>query len=63
MERAPLERILVETDSPVWIKSLNRPSEPMDVQLTIDHLAELKGLPREDVKATTTKNAEALFRL
>ena len=63
MERAPLERILVETDSPVWIKSLNRPSEPMDVQLTIDHLAELKGLPREDVRATTARNAEALFRL
>ena len=63
MERAPLERILVETDSPVWIKSLNRPSEPVDTGLTIDYLAELKGLPREDVEATTAKNAEALFRL
>ena len=63
MERAPLERILVETDSPVWIKSLTRPSEPVDIRLTIDHLAELKGLPREDVEATTARNAEALFGL
>ena len=46
MMRAPLERILVETDSPVWIKSLNRPSEPTDVLLTFRHLSELKGLPR-----------------
>lgn len=63
MARAPLERILVETDSPVWIKSLNRPSEPADVQLTIGHLADLKGLPREDVEEATARNAESLFGL
>jgi TatD DNase family protein len=63
MVRAPLERILVETDSPVWIKSLNRASEPADVLLTLRHLAELKGLPVGDVEATTTRNAETLFRV
>jgi TatD DNase family protein len=63
MEKAPLERILVETDSPVWIKSLNRPSEPADVLLTLRGLAELKGLPSGDVETATTKNAETLFRL
>jgi TatD DNase family protein len=63
MKRSPLERILVETDSPVWIKNLIRPSEPADVKLTIKHLAELKGLPREDVEAATAKNAELLFGL
>ncbi len=63
MERAPLERILVETDSPVWIKNLNRPSEPADVRLTLGHLAELKGLPRGDVEAATARNAESLFGL
>jgi TatD DNase family protein len=63
MEKAPLERILVETDSPVWIKSLNRPSEPADVLLTLRGLAGLKGLPVGDVEAATTRCAETLFRL
>ncbi|MDP2899508.1 MAG: TatD family hydrolase [Candidatus Bathyarchaeota archaeon] len=63
MERAPLERILVETDSPVWIKSQGRASEPADVLLTLRHLADLKGLPLGDVEAATTGNAETLFNL
>ena len=63
MAKAPLDRILIETDSPVWIKSLRRESEPADVQLTLRHLAELKGLPIADVDAATTRNAETLFNL
>jgi TatD DNase family protein len=63
MERAPLERILVETDSPVWIKSQSRPSEPADVLLTLRHLAELKGQALADVESVTTRSAETLFRL
>ena len=63
MAKAPLDRILIETDSPVWIKSLGRESEPADVQLTLRHLAELKGLPMADVDVTTTRNAETLFKL
>ena len=63
MAKAPLDRILIETDSPVWIKSLGRESEPADVQLTLRHLAELKGLPMADVDVTTTRNAETLFNL
>jgi TatD DNase family protein len=63
MVKAPLDRILIETDSPVWIKSLSRASEPTDVYLTLRHLAELKGLPLGDVETATTRNAKALFRL
>jgi TatD DNase family protein len=63
MAKAPLDRILIETDSPVWIKSLGRESEPADVQLTLRHLAELKGFPIADVDAATTRNAETLFNL
>jgi TatD DNase family protein len=63
MVEAPLERVLIETDSPVWIKSLNRPSEPCDVLLTLRHLSVLKGLPESEVEAATTRNAETLFRL
>ena len=63
MEKTPLERILVETDSPVWIRSEGRASEPADVLLTLRHLADLKGLPLGDVEAATTGNAETLFKL
>jgi TatD DNase family protein len=63
MIMAPLERILVETDSPVWIKSLNRQSEPADVLLTLKHLSDLKGLPMGDVEEVTMRNAETLFNL
>jgi TatD DNase family protein len=62
MVKAPLDRILVETDSPVWIKSQNRSSEPADVQFTLRHLANLERLPIEDVEAATTRNAETLFK-
>ena len=34
MAKAPLERTIIETDSPVWINGLGRESEPADVQLT-----------------------------
>ena len=61
--RAPLERILIETDSPVYVRSLARPSEPADVAITLRHLAEIKGLPEDDVAEATTRNAETLFSL
>ena len=63
MVEAPIERILIETDSPVWIKSLNRPSEPSDLLMTLRHLSELKGTPQAEVESVTTRNAEILFSL
>ena len=63
MVETPLERILIETDSPVWLKNLNRPSEPSDVLMTLRHLSELKRSPQAEVEAVTTRNAETLFRL
>jgi TatD DNase family protein len=63
MMKAPLESILVETDSPVWVKSQNRQSEPADVLFTLKHLAELKGLSVDDVEGATTKNAKTLFKI
>ena len=63
MSEAPIERILVETDSPVWIRSQNRPSEPSDVLLTVKHLAEIKKITEEEVAEITTRNAKDLFKL
>ena len=63
MKAAPIERILVETDSPVWIKTLNRPAEPADVNLAVTHLAALKELTIDEVVRETNRNARELFRI
>jgi len=63
MLEAPLERILVETDSPVYLRSLDRESRPSDVVAVVDALALLKDLDAGEVARVTTRNAESLFRV
>jgi len=63
MAEAPLDRILVETDSPVYLRNLERRSTPVDVGLVVAALAELKGLDAAEVSMVTARNAERLFRL
>lgn len=63
MREAPIERILVETDSPVFMRSLRRENSPLDVVLVVDALAELKDLDAGEVARVTTRNAETLFGL
>jgi TatD DNase family protein len=57
----PLERILVETDSPVFLKDLGRESTPIDVVRVVEYLAKLKELEFSEVAKVTTRNAERLF--
>ena len=61
LQEAPLERILLETDSPVEYRG--RPSEPGDLPLVARALAELKDVSLEEVVEATTRNAERLFRI
>ncbi|MEM4727845.1 MAG: TatD family hydrolase [Candidatus Bathyarchaeia archaeon] len=61
LTHAPLERILIETDSPVVYRG--SPSEPADLVRTLRALSELKGLPLEDVAQATTRNAEKVFKI
>ncbi len=63
MVEAPLDRILVETDSPVYLRNLARRSTPVDVRLVVESLAELKGMDISEVFRVTTRNTERLFRL
>ena len=60
---APMDRILVETDSPVHLRRLGRRSEPADVWLTVHALAEIKGMEPGEVAGIATRNTETLFRL
>ncbi|MBC7385445.1 MAG: TatD family hydrolase [Cryobacterium sp.] len=61
----PLERILVETDSPFLapIPYRGKKGEPRMVFETAKKLAEVKGLSFEEVAKVTTANSKRLFRL
>ncbi len=58
---APLENIVIETDSPVSYHG--KRAEPADILLTLRSLAGLKRVPEEEVAEVTTLNAERFFGL
>ena len=60
---APLERLLVETDSPFLAPMPHRGqrNEPMWVALTLQKVADLRGLSVDEADAITTANAIRLF--
>lgn len=59
----PLERILVETDAPFLspVPFRGKPNEPARVRYVVEKIAELKGIPYDDVAAVTTANAHRVF--
>jgi len=59
IKKAPLERILLETDTPVLYQG--RESRPKDVMVTLQEAARLKGLKPSIVAEQTTKNASRYF--
>ena len=61
----PLNRLIVETDSPYLapIPHRGRTNEPAFVVETVKKIAELKGLSFEEVAAATTANARAAYEL
>jgi TatD DNase family protein len=62
---APLDRILVETDSPYLTPHPFRGklNEPARVALTGSHLAEIRGISLSELAQATTANARRLFGL
>jgi TatD DNase family protein len=61
----PLDRLLVETDSPYLAPEPHRGgrNEPAHVAITARRLAELRGMTPEELALHTTANARKLFRL
>ena len=61
----PLNRLVVETDSPYLapIPYRGKTNEPAYVVETVKKIAELKGVPVEDVATATTANARAAYEL
>ncbi|MFI5272058.1 MAG: TatD family hydrolase [Ktedonobacterales bacterium] len=62
---APLDRLLVETDSPYLAPPpfRGKRNQPAHVALVARRVAELRGLPIAELAAATTANATTLFRL
>lgn len=61
MARAPLEKILIETDAPVQYG--DRFSEPADLKETLFHLSMIKKITEGELAGIVTKNAERFFGL
>ena len=63
--KAPLDRLLVETDCPYLAPEPNRGkrNEPAFVAFTAAKLAEIRGLDAEETAAVCTENGKTLFRI
>ena len=62
--RVPLERMLVETDSPYLapVPHRGKPNQPAFVKHVAEEIARLRGIAFEEVAAATTRNFFSLFR-
>jgi TatD DNase family protein len=65
VRQVPLEKMLVETDSPYLtpVPFRGKRNEPAYVRLVAQTVAQLKGVTLEDVARVTTKNVHELFRI
>jgi TatD DNase family protein len=63
VEKTPLDRLLLETDSPVYNRGLDRSAKPADVAGVLEEVVTIKGLWPEEVAEATTANAAGLFKL
>lgn len=65
VKEIPLDRLLLETDSPYLTPEPYRgeKNEPFNVLYVAEEIAKIKGVSREEVITTTTKNAVCQFDL
>jgi TatD DNase family protein len=65
VRRAPLDRLLVETDAPYLapVPHRGKVNEPAFVRYTAAKVAELRGCSLEEVARQTTINAHKIFRI
>lgn len=65
IKKAPLDRIMTETDAPYVapVPYRGKRNEPLYVEEVARRIAAIKELPLEDVARATTENATRLFRL
>ncbi|MBI4239728.1 TatD family hydrolase, partial [Candidatus Uhrbacteria bacterium] len=63
--QTPLEKMLIETDSPYLTPTPNRgkKNKPLYVRYVAERIAEIKGISFDEVARQTTENACRLFKL
>ncbi len=64
-KKVPLERMLVETDSPYLapVPHRGKQNQPAYTRYVAEHIAELRGISFEEVAAQTTQNFQTLFKV
>lgn len=62
-ELVPLDRILLETDSPALhpIKGPGLRNEPKNLMIACEEVAKVKKTTKEEIARMTTENAKKLF--
>lgn len=65
VRKLPLDRLLVETDSPYLapIPYRGKPNQPAYVREVCEYVATLKGVSLEEMAQITTKNVQNLFKI
>ncbi|WP_345814417.1 YchF/TatD family DNA exonuclease, partial [Mannheimia haemolytica] len=65
VRKVPLDRLLVETDSPYLapIPYRGKPNQPAYVRETCEYVATLKGVSTEELARITTENVQHLFNI
>jgi TatD DNase family protein len=59
----PLERLCLESDSPVLGPVREERNEPKNIRLSAEFIARIKGIDVSEVIRITGENARRLFRL
>ncbi len=61
----PLERLLLETDSPYLPPQGKRGerNEPCNVRITATYIAETRGVSLEEIERQTSENARELYKV
>jgi TatD DNase family protein len=65
VRQVPLERMLVETDSPYLtpVPHRGKRNEPAYVRFVAETIAQVKKIAVEEVSRVTTENVKQLFRI
>lgn len=59
----PLDNVLTETDSPYLAMTKEERNEPINVEMAIEKISEIKNIEKDEVDRITTKNAIKVFNL
>ena len=64
LKRTPLDRLLLETDSPFLSpqKRRGKPNKPSNIFYTLEFVAEFLGIDREELEKITDENAKKVFK-